>query len=57
MSEKDVADFDQAMTSLMRLLPPSLWQLYEALKTQGFSHEDAMRLTSDWLISTTTRGG
>lgn len=44
LDPKKIAQLDQERASLVEMLPPLWWELYQANIAQGFTPEEAMHL-------------
>lgn len=51
MLDKDVNAWDEATTSLLRTIPGFLWSFFKSLVDEGFTREEALNLTTTYLIS------
>jgi hypothetical protein len=49
MTEDEIRGFDECSTALLRTIPGFLWSFYEELKTQGFSEDQSLTLTKEYL--------
>ena len=55
MTPEELASIDQAMASLVDLIPRGAWSMYEAFTEAGFDKGQALELTKQWIH--TTLGG
>ncbi len=49
MTEDDIRVFDENSTMLLRTMPGFLWSFYKELEIQGFSSNQALELTKEYL--------
>lgn len=47
--EKMMHDFDEAVTTMLRVIPDSLQSFYKALQDKGFTDIQAFELTRDYM--------
>jgi hypothetical protein len=55
LNPNDVAKFDQALAMIGEFYPASLWAMYSGCLERGFSEQQAMSLTVQWLVTTIMR--
>ena len=48
MNEKDISEFDQAATDMLRTFPGMLFSYYKQLMEEGFTEHQAFDLTRDY---------
>jgi hypothetical protein len=47
-NEKIVREYDEAMTTVLRMYPDSLYSFYSTCIEKGFDPKQALRLTIEW---------
>lgn len=51
MTEDELRKADEASTDVVRLLPIFLWSFFVELQEQGFSEQQAIHLTTEYMKS------
>jgi len=51
------AKLDQSMAEIADTWPAMMFRVYKNLKTEGFTHDDSMFLTSEFMRNLITAGG
>lgn len=51
LNDKEKADLDQVAATLAECIPSLLRQLYDGFIREGFTEEQAMRLTEAYLVT------
>ena len=49
MTEDHIRDFDESSTEILRTIPGFLWSFHKELENQGFSGNQALELTKEYL--------
>jgi len=56
IDDKMRADFDQGIAAMMELWPPMWRQLFDRLKEEGFTEQQAMDLLKTYILSQGVNG-
>ena len=49
MDQDDIHGFDEATTTVAKFMPPALWTFFQNCKSEGFTEDQAFKLTTVWL--------